>query len=254
FLSNRARANVREWRASGSRNSRKVSLLENLPVMQFVPGGDKCKRPHTHFIFIGHTASQPRLAAQRTEQRQSRASHIREFLHQTRQLPFLESAAAHVIVLFESGHRRLVRPRNSQRPVGENSLGVAEVAEHILYCPLVRRVAKIAVALAAPGKNLHRLYALRLQRARDVFPRYQRNIFFVIRRVLPALRSPQIHFRSPQRSIPRLDTAGTRIRVLPAFERGQSSSNKRNVFSVARRFANVGARFLGLSLEGSASP
>ena len=87
---------------SGAGDSRKVALLENLPVVQLVPRGNKCQRPHAHLILVGRASSQPRIFPKRTKQRQTRTSHVRKLLYQTRQRPFAESAAAHVIVLFKS--------------------------------------------------------------------------------------------------------------------------------------------------------
>src|SRR5271154_326678 len=208
-FSSLASASAREPLASGARDSRKVSLLENLPVVQLVPRRDECQRPHTHLVFVGRTAPHPRVFPKRPKQRQARAPHIRKFFDQTRQRPFVESAAAHVVVLLESLHRRLVAPRNPQCPVRKNSLGIADVAQHFLHRPLVCRIAKISVSLAAPRKELHSLHALRFQRARRVSSRNQRNVLLVVSCVLPSFRPSQFHFASPWRSILRLPALQT---------------------------------------------
>src|SRR5580700_4563832 len=188
---------AREPRVSGARNSRKVSLLKDLPVMQLVSRGDVSQRPHAHLVLIRRASSQPRLFAERAKQGEARTSHERVFLHQTRQRTFIESAAAHVIVLFKALHGGLVAPRNPQGPVGEYPLGVADVAEHLLHRPLVCRVPKIAIPLAASSKQLHRLHALRLERACYIISDHQRNILFVVPRILPGFRPRDFHLFSP---------------------------------------------------------
>ena len=73
-------------------------------MVQLVPRGDERQRPHAHLVFVGRTAPHPRVFPKRTKQRQARASHICEFLDQARQRSFIESAAAYIVVLFESFH------------------------------------------------------------------------------------------------------------------------------------------------------
>jgi len=63
-LLNAATPTAREPRVSGARNSRKVSLLENLPVMQLVSRGDVSQRPYAHLIFVRRASSQPHLFAE----------------------------------------------------------------------------------------------------------------------------------------------------------------------------------------------
>src|SRR5580692_10081669 len=67
--------------ASGARDSRKVSFLEDPPVVQLVPGGDERQRPHRHPIIAGRPTPHPLVFAERAEQREACASNVREFLH-----------------------------------------------------------------------------------------------------------------------------------------------------------------------------
>jgi hypothetical protein len=43
---------VNEQRVSGARDSRKISLIENLPVVQFVPRSDISQGPHAHLVLV----------------------------------------------------------------------------------------------------------------------------------------------------------------------------------------------------------
>lgn len=49
--------NGREHGVSSARNSREVSLLDNLPVMQFVPCRYVGQRPHADFILVGRPSA-----------------------------------------------------------------------------------------------------------------------------------------------------------------------------------------------------
>src|SRR5882757_6512313 len=54
-----------------------------------------------------------------------------------------------VIVLLERSQRRLIAARDSQQAVRKNPLRIANVADHFLHRPFVRRIAKISFSLAA---------------------------------------------------------------------------------------------------------
>jgi hypothetical protein len=70
-------ASAPELHASGARDGRKVSLLENLSVVELVSRGDERQRPHAYLVLIGYSAAHPHVCPERTKQRKARASHIR---------------------------------------------------------------------------------------------------------------------------------------------------------------------------------
>src|SRR6266404_7373752 len=169
---------------SGARNRREVTLFEDLAVMQFVPSHNERQRAHRYFLLIGHTAPRPGVFLQRLEQCDARCPHYSELFCQSGERAFREVPAPHVVVLLESGERRLVSTRNPQSTVRENTLTIAHVTEHFLHRPLVRGVTEITVALAARGKKLRHLQSLRFEDAQNIVAFDFRNISFVIGCVL----------------------------------------------------------------------
>src|SRR6266446_1617390 len=90
-------------RESGARNRREVTLLENLPVVQFVPGHNKSQRAHGDFLIIGHAAPLPGFFRQRLKQCDARGPHDSKLLRQSGERAFREVSAAYIVVLLESG-------------------------------------------------------------------------------------------------------------------------------------------------------
>jgi len=66
-FSSPATASAHELLASGARNSRKVSLLENLPVVPLVPRGDESQGSHAHLVLVRRASQQPRFFPQRAK-------------------------------------------------------------------------------------------------------------------------------------------------------------------------------------------
>src|SRR6266849_2432205 len=62
--SNLGEVRGRERIISGAGNSREIPVVEDPPVMQLVPRGDKGEGPDGHFIFVGHAAPAPGLFPQ----------------------------------------------------------------------------------------------------------------------------------------------------------------------------------------------
>src|ERR1700720_2926881 len=117
-------------------------------MVKFVARDEVGKRKNRDRVAVRDAAPQPGFFIQRAKQGQAGLAPIGIFLNKSRELARSKSGPANVIVRFKSLEWRLVSARNTHRAIRENSFRVGNVAGDFFYCPLVRRVAEIAVALA----------------------------------------------------------------------------------------------------------
>src|SRR5260370_4281952 len=96
-------------------------------MMELVAGHDKCQGPHGYFFSVGSAAPSPGLFLQGLEERDGRHTHRRKLLSQLHKRTPRKVSSAHVIVLLESGKRRLVSTRDPQSAVHEDALTVDHV-------------------------------------------------------------------------------------------------------------------------------
>src|SRR5256885_1436529 len=139
---------------------RKVVFFENAAVMQFVAGHDESDGTHRDLVFVGYASTRPRFLWKRPEKRDARDAHVSEFFREPRQRALAKSTGAHVIILLESGKRRLIPARDAQRTIHKNAFRVVDVPEHFLDAPFICSVPKISIPLASRGEQLHRLQSL----------------------------------------------------------------------------------------------
>ena len=116
-----------------------------------------------------------------------RAAHRDELFDQIAHRPLREPTIADIIVLLKTLQRRSVSPRNAQGAIGEDALGVADMAENFLGAPFLRRVAEVALLLIAAGEQQHRFAALLVERIENVVAPHQGNVALVIGRVFARL-------------------------------------------------------------------
>src|SRR6266480_2732199 len=142
---------------SGARNGRKVALFQDDAVVHLVARGDKSQRAHGHFLLIGQAAARPDIFLERTKQADTRAAHGSKLLGKACERPLAKRTTPHVVILLESGKRRLIGARKPQRPVSKNALGIRDVPENFLYRPFSGRIPEASVPLASSRKQLQHL-------------------------------------------------------------------------------------------------
>src|SRR6267378_1529705 len=145
---------------SGTRNRRKIALFQNQPVVDLVSGSDEGQRAHGYFLLARDPPPQPGFFLKRAKQRHARVAHQTEFLRKVRKSPLAKCSIPHEIFLFESRQRRLIPPRDAQRPVGKNTLGIRNVPEDFFHRPLPGRIAKTSVSFAPSREQLQHLQPL----------------------------------------------------------------------------------------------
>src|SRR5208283_1753569 len=93
--------------------SREILFLENLAMMQLVPGNDVGEGPYGNFILVGHAATRPCRLVQVAQQGQGCAAYGDVVLNDLGERRLRERTIADVVVLLEAFHRRLVPARDS---------------------------------------------------------------------------------------------------------------------------------------------
>src|SRR5690349_9740632 len=124
------------WKENLASYLGEIVLLQDSLVVQLMTGNDVSDRPHAHLVLVGHPAAHPRRLIQSAEQRHCSHPNRGEFFYQPSQAALAEGSILYVVILLEALDRSPVIARNTQRPVGENPLGVDHVAEHFPYAPL----------------------------------------------------------------------------------------------------------------------
>src|SRR5262249_48679148 len=129
----------------GRREARrsKIFRLEDRPVVDLVAGGDVGHGPHGELAAARGASPFPGRGVEVAEEEKGGLPHVLEFTRQIAQLALREIRIGHVVVLLETGERRLVVAREAEGAVGEDALGVDDVAHDLLDAPFARRIAEI---------------------------------------------------------------------------------------------------------------
>src|SRR5258708_6954673 len=109
-------------------------------MVYLVARGHKSQRAHRHLFLIGQAAPGPGILVERTKQADARAAHRPKLLNEARECPLAKRTTPHVVILLESGKRRLIGARESQCPVSKNALGIRDVSQNFLYRPFSRPI------------------------------------------------------------------------------------------------------------------
>jgi len=72
------------------------------------------------------------------------------------------------VVFIEARKGRLVTSGNSEKTVGKNSLGIAEVTKDLFNAPLARSVPKVSLGICQVCAALAKLIDLCIQRDQDI--------------------------------------------------------------------------------------
>src|ERR1700755_102581 len=104
--------------------------------MQLVPCNDEPEPPDRNRTPVAYAATPPRFGVQPLEQKQIASSHRLEFVEQPAPCPIVEARGGDVRILIESGQRRLICPRDAQRTVRKDALGIDHVTDHLAQAPL----------------------------------------------------------------------------------------------------------------------
>src|SRR5262245_3209729 len=184
----RGRDRSRATRATGDRRlgpgraraGTEVALLDDAHVVITVPGNDERERSNTERAAIGIAAPGPGPILQAAEQRERASTHRVELLDQLGEALVVESRMGDVVVLVEARERGLIRAREAQRAVGEDSLRVGDMAEHLLDAPLLRRITQRALRFVQASEKAPHHLALALQRRHRLVLRDERDVLPVV--------------------------------------------------------------------------
>src|SRR5205823_4990066 len=110
-------------------------------------------------------------------------------LDQVVQRALVEAAGGNVGILVESFDRRRVRARDAKRAVGEDPLGVREMAHDLLDAPLARLVAVPGSGLIQRTKKNQRVFELIPQRGQRVLVRDESDVLAVILEIFVLIRT-----------------------------------------------------------------
>src|SRR5579863_3202561 len=171
-----------------SLSSCEVLLLQNPPVMHFMPRNQIGNRPHCDFILIGNPAPRPRRLLQIPQQGNCRAPHRDVIFNRVGDRTARKRTIPNIVILLEAFDGGSVAARNAQRTVGENALGIADVAQHFFRAPFLGRVAEVAIRLVKSREQLHHLPPLLVERAENIVILNQRYIAIIVRRIFAGLR------------------------------------------------------------------
>lgn len=116
--------------------------------MEFMAGNDIRECADTDLRFVGNAPAQPGAFLQTAEQKESGAADAGKLFRKHLKPAMREWTIAHVIVLLKPLNRGGVAARDSKRAVGEDSLSVDDVTEHLSDAPFPGCVAIIASLLA----------------------------------------------------------------------------------------------------------
>jgi hypothetical protein len=103
--------------------------------MDGVTGDDEGEREGRDFLAAGGAAAQKRGIAERADERNTGAADGAELLKEAREFLRGGIRGLDVIVLFEAGEGSLVAAGDAQQAIGEDTLGVVDVADDLLDGP-----------------------------------------------------------------------------------------------------------------------
>src|SRR5579872_188816 len=148
--------------------SREIFFLQNAAMMEFVASNGISDGAHADLVFVGDAAAKPCRFVEIAQQSQGGPANGDVVVDQFRKWATVERPVAHIVVLLEAFDGRAVAARDTQGAISEDTLGVADMAEHLFGGPLVGGVTEVAVGLVASREEKHHLAALGIERAEDV--------------------------------------------------------------------------------------
>src|SRR5438132_10180668 len=124
-----------------------VAGLQNIQMMLGMTGNDKSSGASRDFPAVGRAASIPGFRIQVLKKLNCRAAHTFEFGNNVPNRQLSMPGVLRPRLLIETRQRRAVTPRKHQSPIGENPLGIDDVAEHLFDGPFAGLVAKVAFGI-----------------------------------------------------------------------------------------------------------
>src|SRR5579864_1338174 len=114
-------------------------------MVEFVAGGDVGQGTDADLVVVGGAATPPSSFVEIAQECQRGAADGDVVFDDFRQGTRGEGAVADVVVLLEAGQRSAVSARDAQSAVGEDALGITDVAEDFFGGPFVGSIAEVAL-------------------------------------------------------------------------------------------------------------
>src|SRR5688572_4103675 len=133
-----------------------------------MPRRDVRERANTERIPAGDTAARPGLRGKVAEERHRRAPDRLKVVEKVRPRALVGARLPYRDVLLEARQRTVESAREPERAKGEETLGVAQMVDHLANAPLVGRVAMQGLLVGDVAKRGEHFLSLLLEGPADV--------------------------------------------------------------------------------------
>ena len=170
-----------------------ISFAQHLDVVRQVAGDDVGQRPHGKRIVAGDPLPRPCLGGNILEERNGGKPRAPELLHVGGPGSLVRLRGGYRNVLVEAGEGSFKTARKPQGTMGEEPLGVGDVAQRLPDAPLFGRVTMERFPFGNPAQESQRLVQLALENGENVVAGYLVDVREVVRGGLGGLRASDHH-------------------------------------------------------------